>query len=182
MMKIASRCWLLKLTGIICCCSMVLMSSCIAAQPDFQQASAEESIRQFLQAWDDDISTQYIVAFRDLNADGTPEAIVYLTIKKWCGSGGCTMLILERTGSSWRVVTKTTVTRPPIRVLKKISNRWHNIGVWVEGGGIHPGYEAELVFDGKTYPTNPTIPPALQLKEKSAGVVVIPLSEDGKRP
>ena len=146
-------------------------------QPGETEISAlpvETSLKRFLQTYDDDKETRYIAAFRDLNDDGRPEAIVYLISNEWCGSGGCTALILTQNGNSWRIVTKTTITRPPIRVLANISNGWHTIGVWVEGGGILPGYEAELRFNGKKYPSNPSVPPARPLKKGVEGEVVIP--------
>jgi hypothetical protein len=177
MIRIVFRYWFVKLAGIIC--SMVLVCSCLAALTDSQPASTEESLKQFLQAWDDDMSTQYITAFHDLNADGIPDAIVYLTGRKWCGSGGCTTLILKQAGHSWQIVTKITLTRRPIRVLEKVSNGWHSIGVWVQGGGIKDGYESELNFDGISYPKNPTVTPARRLNLKSEGVVVITSPELG---
>jgi hypothetical protein len=57
----------------------------------------------------------------DLNGDGAPEVIVYVSSKAWCGSGGCTMLILAREKSTFRIITRTTITRPPIRILKSKS-------------------------------------------------------------
>jgi len=83
------------------------------------------------------------------------------------------MLILKRTDDSWEVVVGTTVTWPPMYVLANTSHGWRSIGVWVQGGGIQPGYEAELAFDGRTYPSNPTRPPARRLEGKPAGDVVI---------
>jgi len=148
-------------------------------------STAQESLRTFLQHYlrgpsrDEDKTTRYFVALVNLSTDGTPEAIVYLTGNGWCGSGGCNTLILGRDGSSWRVVTNITITRPPIRVLSNTSNGWHTIGVWVQGGGIQPGYEAELRFDGKTYPRNPSTPPARPLEGKAAGEVVVPSSQVG---
>jgi hypothetical protein len=145
-------------------------------------ASQRESIRRFLQTWDrnKNKATQYIAAFPDLNGDGVPEAIVYLA-NGWCGNGGCNTLILAKDSNSWRVVTNITITRPPIRVLASSSRGWHDIGVWVQGGGIQPGYEAELRFDGHTYPRNPSVPPARRLSEKVAGEVMIP-SAQGAEP
>ncbi len=90
------------------------------------------------------------------------------------------MLILAAKDSSYGVVTKVTITRPPIRVLTSTSNGWRDITVWVEGGGMEPGYEAELRFDGKTYPRNPSVPPARQLTRKVAGEIVVPESAEGK--
>lgn len=144
-------------------------------------STSEDSLRRFLQGYlrrplDSDDTTRYFAALVDLNDDGTDEAIVYITGPRWCGTGGCPTLILAQVGSTYRVVTKTTITQPPIRVLTKASNGWRNIGVWVRGGGIQPGFEAELRFDGKTYPTNPSTPPARRLPIKVAGQVVIPSS------
>jgi hypothetical protein len=101
------------------------------------------------------------------------EVIVYLSGRGWCGSGGCVMLILAPEGETYRVVTKTTVTRLPIRVLTTKSNGWHDISVEVAGGGIQPGYEAELSFDGKSYPSNPTVTPAHRSNGKVQGRTVI---------
>lgn len=83
------------------------------------------------------------------------------------------MLILDSDGASYKLVTQTTVTRLPVRILNSKSNGWHDLSVVVAGGGIQPGYEALLSFDGKTYPTNPTVPPARPLKDKVEGRTVL---------
>jgi hypothetical protein len=54
----------------------------------------EDSLKSALQSFDSTQSTRYIAAFKDLNGDGNLEGIVYLVGGKWCGSGGCTTLIL----------------------------------------------------------------------------------------
>ena len=138
-----------------------------------------ESLKKFLRTLDDDRSARYVLALRDLNGDGIPEAIVYL-LGSWCGSGGCSTFILTPNGSSWRVVTNIRITRPPIYVLSDMSKGWHSIGVWVQGGGIQPGYEAELRFNGKTYSKNPSVSPARRLEGKPMGEVVIPSTQDAK--
>lgn len=136
-------------------------------------AHANRSLRAFLQTFDGDLKDRFIASLADLDGDGTPEAIVYLTSSDWCGSGGCTTLILVAEGDSWRLLTEVSIARPPIRVLRTVSNGWRNIGVWVQGGGIQPGYEAELRFDGKTYPENPSMPPAKPLTGKPQGEILI---------
>ena len=154
--------------------------------PKAQSAEEEASLKSFLQnelrmpPLDDDKTTKYLAAFVDLNGDGTSEAIVYVTGRTWCGTGGCFMLILARAGTSWRIVTETTITRTPIRVLSTASNGWRNITVWVQGGGIQPGYEAELRFDGKIYPENPSVPPARRLTRKVPGQIILSSSQSGK--
>jgi hypothetical protein len=143
----------------------------------------DNTLKKFLQnyqgtpATENDKTTRYFVAFGDLSGDGTPEVIVYLT-GPWCGSGGCTALILARNDASYSIVTKITTTWPPIRVLTSTSHAWHDITVWVRGGGIIPGYEAKLRFDGKTYPGNPSMPPASRMTGKVAGRIVISGSEE----
>jgi hypothetical protein len=153
--------------------AMSVVSARAQPKTDTPALAAQKSVTTFLQARYRDKTTQYIAAFTDLNGDGTPEALVYLIGSEVCGSGGCNLLILEKNGDSWKIVTRTTVTQLPIRVLSATSYGWHNITVWVQGGGIQPGYEAELRFNGKTYPANPSAPPAQRLKRKAAGKVAI---------
>jgi len=170
-------------TLVLVFCSVLLVAINIGnAQQgaDAPTAEATESLKKFLRTLDDDRSARYVLAFRDLNGDGIPEAIVYLSGSKWCGSGGCNTLILTPHGNSWRIVARILVTRPPIYVLSDVSKGWHSIGVWVQGGGIQPGYEAELRFNGKTYPKNPSISPARRLEGKPMGEVVIPSAQDAK--
>jgi hypothetical protein len=97
-----------------------LATGCFA-QPQHRPSSGQEdSLKSFLQNYvgssDDDKQTRYFSAFVDLNDDGTQEVVVYLTRDGWCGSGGCTTLVLALKSSSYRIVTKITITRPPIRI------------------------------------------------------------------
>ena len=160
----------------------VLVACPVAAQD--QNADSKASVKVFLQRYfaakDENKTTRYIVAFRDLNGDGKPEALVYISGPGWCGSGGCKLYVLTPTGSSWTIVARTTITWPPIRVLASSSRGWHNLGVQVGGGGIQPGYEAELRFDGKKYPANPSVPPARKVTKDAPGTVVIRSNEDEK--
>lgn len=72
--------------------------------------------------------------------------------------------MLSLTPSGYRRVTNISITQAPIRVLPTVTHGWHDLGVLVVGGGIIPGYEARLRFDGHSYPSNPSIPPAIRLK------------------
>jgi hypothetical protein len=152
-------------------------------QPDSNQ---QESLRSFLQTFlrehsgREESTTRYSSAMVDLRDDGTKEAIVYITGRTSCGSGGCRMLVLLPSGTSYQVVGETTVTRPPIRVLATKSNGWHDISVWVQGGGIQPGHDAVLSFDGKAYPRNPSLTPARPLDDKAIGTIAIPPKAAGE--
>jgi len=171
--------------------SWIALAGFLAAKPPQRQVASERSamensLRGFLQTylrtppWTEiEPTTRYLPAFVDLDGDGKPEAIVYITGRWWCGSGGCVTLILHREGSSYRVVTRITISRPPIRVFAATSHGWRNISVWVAGGGILQGYQADLRFDGTTYPSNPTTPPARPLEADTRGQIVISASRQG---
>jgi hypothetical protein len=152
----------------------------VPQQPGGYFSREESSLKGFLQDYvsskDDDKTTRYAHAFVDLNDDGRKEAIVYLLGRLWCGSGGCMTLVLQAKDSSYETVTRITITQLPIRVLNKTTNGWRNISVLVRGGAMEPTYEAELCFDGKSYPNNPSVPPARRLRTKKVGQVVVPLS------
>jgi hypothetical protein len=75
------------------------------------------------------------------------------------------------------------VNRPSIRVAPRTSNGWHKLIVHVSGGGV-AAREAELEFDGTSYPSNPTVPPATHAPGTDGAEVVIPEFEtltDGRR-
>jgi hypothetical protein len=118
-----------------------------------QDGSLKEFLQKYVGMPDAETkTTQYSAAFVDLRDNGTKEVIVYLSSDSWCGTGGCTMLILAPEGGSYKVVTKTPTVKLPIRILTTKSNGWHDIGVVGRINGVEPLYEAVLSFDGKTYP------------------------------
>jgi len=116
--------------------ALVLLIGCAR----LHSADPDESLKSFLQTYlkssppsEWDRTTRYVRAFFDLDGDGKPEAIVYVSGRAWCGTGGCRMLILQRNGSSFQVVARTTVTRPPIRVLETSTHGWRDVSVGVAG-------------------------------------------------
>jgi hypothetical protein len=95
-------------------------------------------------------------ALVDLNNDGIADAIVLLTDREWCGSGGCTMLIFRGTVDGFTPVSKASVSNQPIKVSSERQNGWRTLLVWVAGGGLRPGF-ALVRFDGTRYAFNPTL-------------------------
>ncbi len=153
------------------CGWLFLLAAGAAAQP----TKPAENLNEFLRSYLHESSTpdlRYAVAFVHLTA-GSEAAIVYIEGGGWCGSGGCTALILAPEKSSYRVVSKLTIVRLPIRVLDTSTNGWRDLAVTVVGGGILRADEAWLRFDGKTYPTNPSVEPARQLPTNARGKIVI---------
>jgi hypothetical protein len=128
---------------------------------------------------DDAFRTRYAVGWKDLNGDGRPEAIVYLTGRGWCGSGGCTLLVLERSGEGFSVRARTTITRAPIAVLPSASHGWRDLVVGVGGVGARPG-QAVLPFRGDRYAGNPTLPPARRLVGHEVAEVLLNAEDLGE--
>jgi len=172
-----------RITALAASCIFILAGG-VAQTLQKRDLNLRESLETFLRhdlavsGVPEDKTTRYSSAFVDLRDDGTQEIIVYVSGQHWCGSGGCTMLLLTADGPSYKVVTSFTITRPPIRVLATKTHGWRDIAVQVRGGG-QLGYEAGLSFDGKTYPPNPSVPPARPLLEKVAGKVVITYEDEG---
>ena len=107
----------------------------------------------------------------DLDDDGTEDAIVLMSARDFCGSGGCTMMIFHGTKDGFSFVSHSTITNEPIRVLQEKGHGWHTLAVRVRGGGLEPG-DVLMVFDGTGYPLNPSMQPAAA-SERLAGARVL---------
>lgn len=112
-------------------------------------------------------------AFADLNGDGRSEFVAYVYGFDVCGSGGCRTVVLTPIGNGYRLVAEIPISHPPIVLRRGKSHGWRNLAVFVAGGGILPGYMAELRFDGRTYPENPTVAPARELGRRARGRVLV---------
>jgi hypothetical protein len=102
------------------------------------------------------METRYLDGSTDLNADGQREAIVHVVGGTACGTGGCPTLVFTHAASGFRLISTITVSNPPIRASSSVTNGWRNLIVHVAGGGA-TSREVELLFDGKSYPGNPTV-------------------------
>ena len=123
--------------------------------------------------------TVYTLTLADLNGDKRPDALIYAMATSdghgqadLCGSGGCDLYVLTWTPTGYQQVTDISIARPPVRVLSTITHGWHDLGVMVAGGGIVSGYEARLRFNGRSYPANPTVPPATRSKNMAGKQVI----------
>jgi len=85
----------------------------------------------------------------DLNDDGIKEYLVGFNNSYFCGSGGCTYYLLHNNGT---VITIFTVSETPFIVMvSSKTNGWRDILVKSDG------WLRQLKFDGKTYPSNPSV-------------------------
>ncbi len=86
----------------------------------------------------------------DLNADGIDEYFVGFQNNYFCGSGGCTYLLIDKEGN---LITKFTVSDAPFIVMPNKTNGWKDLLVSSDNS-LHL-----LKFDGKSYPKNPSVAP-----------------------
>lgn len=99
-------------------------------------------------------SRKFIFFEYDLNEDGKNEIFVGLTGTYFCGSGGCTQLILNDQGN---VISTFSVSGYPVIIDKNKTNGWKDLF-------IYSGSKNRIVkFDGKKYPSNPSVLPELKL-------------------
>jgi hypothetical protein len=126
--------------------------------------------------------SSYTYAYNRVKLDNgaVPEALVYMPGADFCGSGGCTCFVFAARGGEYRLVSRLSLTRPPIIVSSHRTNGWSDLVVFVSGGGIQPGYYAVLPFDGAKYPENPTTKPAARLKERVGGVAYLAGADNPK--
>jgi hypothetical protein len=102
----------------------------------------------------DDYSKRFIFFEYDLNDDEKKEILVGLTGPYFCGSGGCTQYILDNEGA---IISRFTVADYPVAIDTEKSFGWKNLF-------IHSGGKNRVVkFDGKKYPSNPSIQPELKV-------------------
>jgi sirohydrochlorin ferrochelatase len=99
-------------------------------------------------------ASDYRHAFVDLNGDSIEDAIVLLQGSGWCGSGGCTMLVMKGERAGYSFLSRSTVTSAPVRVASKGSHGWKSLIVHSSGAA------RLMTFDGDGYPLNPSMQPA----------------------
>jgi hypothetical protein len=144
------------------------------ANPNLKPA-LKKAIINFLQAEMVSVEEGYtlLADFADLNEDGILDALVILTGPYWCGTGGCTMLVFQGENKSFNFVSSSTLVRPPVTVSNNKTKGWRDLVLTVSGGGMSAKTIA-LKFDGKKYPHNPSVQPALPAGAAARDVVLFP--------
>lgn len=93
----------------------------------------------------------------DLNDDGKNEYLVGLTGSTFCGSAGCTMLVLN---NKFGINTRMTIVQFPVYVgapgTKEVTKKYSNIYVSTKGVGF-----VKMAWNGSKYPTNPSLSPKI---------------------
>ncbi len=101
----------------------------------------------------DENSRKFIFFEFDLNEDGKKEIFVGLTGSYFCGTGGCTQYILDNQGN---ILSSFSVSDYPVVIDKNKTKDWNDL--FILSGGKY----RIVKFDGKKYPSNPSILPELK--------------------
>jgi hypothetical protein len=84
----------------------------------------------------------------DLNNDGQQELFINFTTPYFCGSGGCTLLLLDH---DWKTITRFTVTSTPIMIEPNKEQKWPVL--MVKDNGVWK----DLLYKNGKYPSNPSL-------------------------
>lgn len=101
----------------------------------------------------DSLSRKFRIYEYDLNGDGKKEIFVGLNGPYFCGSGGCSVQLLNDKGDA---ITYFSVTNYPVVISNTKTNGWNDL-ILMSSGKYHL-----LKFNGKTYPSNPSVAPAFK--------------------
>lgn len=89
--------------------------------------------------------------------------IVYVSGNQFCGSSGCNAYVLEPVRSTdtavegYQLYMRIVPARLPIAVLRTDKDGWHDLGVYVSGGGIREPYMGVLGTKEVAGLANPTL-------------------------
>ena len=136
--------------------SLLFVLTCAVDTTDDRRADLLDAVADYVAplglAWD---PAGTHVAWTDLNRDGRDDALVYLTGRDWCGSGGCTVLVFETMDEidaeefgTYRPAAEISMVSGPIRAVRS-RGYWSDLIVTGEHG------PTVLRFDGETYPMSP---------------------------
>jgi len=98
----------------------------------------------------DSLSRRFVIFEYDINDDNQKEIFVGLNGHYFCGTGGCTVLLLSPEG---KLITRFTVTETPIVISRNRTKNWNDLILNSKGQNYL------LKFDGKKYPSNPSVQP-----------------------
>lgn len=117
------------------------------------------------------LNSTYIYKRVDLDNDGRRDALVLMKTPYgfWCGTHGCTMLILKAHNNVFALINAIQTVRPPIFISQQETNGWKNIILRVSGRSSK-AKDVALEFDGHAYPKYPDTVPPISTHEYAARI------------
>lgn len=128
-------------------------------QPETTNAATAEKLQVFLRDYlKDDLALlapddrNFSFYGKNMDSDDKPEYFIRLDGNYFCGSGGCTFLLLD---DDLRLVNRFTVMSGPVFISPKATGGWNDVIL----KGKNENSYVHLKFDAKTakYPSNPSL-------------------------
>lgn len=107
----------------------------------------------------------------DLNDDGKKEVFINFFSPYFCGTGGCSLLLLD---SDLNIITRFTVTETPIYISPETKNRWNVLMVKSRNAW------KTLEFANGKYPSNPSVAKDSSSKPDPKSILVFKDPNDSK--
>ncbi|MFP4313214.1 MAG: hypothetical protein ACLFR0_02695 [Alphaproteobacteria bacterium] len=126
----------------------------------------KESLLDILKETGGPLNSGYISRRADLNNDGRRDALVLFKTPYgfWCGTHGCTMLVMQAHNDVFTLHSAIQTVRPPVYISDYESNGWKNIIMRVSGRSTK-AKNVSLQFDGESYPSYPDVIPRISADE-----------------
>ncbi|WP_055412501.1 hypothetical protein [Nonlabens sp. YIK11] len=106
---------------------------------------------------------QFQLVTMDLNGDDQDEYFVYFNSPYFCGSGGCTAVLLD---SDMKVLTRFTVVQTPVIIRQEAVNGYLPIIVYSDNS------YRQLTYADGTYPTNPSMIESFEYEKQEGDQVI----------
>lgn len=118
---------------------------------------------------DDTLPLRYAVA---THGDGEAQlTFVYLIGSDYCGSAGCSLLVLHRTGETFDLLGKISTVDTPVRVLETTTNGRPDLAIRTRGEGVSV-VEKLIPFDGRRYLWSPNVAGARDIQNPAGQIVL----------
>ncbi|MEO7563847.1 MAG: hypothetical protein ABIR63_06540 [Sphingomicrobium sp.] len=115
--------------------------------------------------------TRYLVAFSDLDKDGSDEALLYLIDPGRCGPLGCALFVLQPDGNGgWAVRNAIGPSKLPVYRLDHRTDKWADLGVTIVSGGKRQLMAVPHGAQG--YAADPNAPPIKAANKVGATLLI----------
>ena len=156
---------------IILLFSCIMLQACSSTQtqePQIDLTKGEfndpdnEALRaamlNFLKQTGAPVSSTYNFVRYDLNGDKRRDAIIMIKSPYgyWCGTHGCVMLIMKAHNKGFSLVNSIQPVREPVYISRTRINGWNNLIARVSGRKSNKAKDVALIFDGTSYPKDPS--------------------------
>jgi hypothetical protein len=123
---------------------------------DPSDAQLDESVRKTLANMQAPVYSGYEFRRIDLNKDGRREALVLFKTPYgyWCGTHGCTMLVMEAHNDHFTLHSSIQPVRAPVYSTDTETNGWRDIIIRVSGRWDE-AKDVAAKYDGTKYPLDP---------------------------